>query len=149
MRPPSFTDVPSQLSDWVADVNAPPRPDDHTIVSLASAHGRFERIHPFRDGNGRVGRLLLNLMLVRRGYPPAVLRNRSRVAYLAALRRADRGDPWPLAELIARAVKVSLDRFLLPSLAGPLKLLPLSALGRTDKEVRALRAAADRGSCTP
>jgi hypothetical protein len=115
------------------------------LVDLAAAHGAFERIHPFRDGNGRVGRLLLNLLLVRRGYPPAVLRNRRRAAYLAALRRCDVGDPWPLAEVIARAVKESLDRFLLPNLAGPLKLLPLSALAGNEREVRALRAAAERG----
>jgi hypothetical protein len=46
--------------------------------------------------------------------------------------------------MVARAVKDSLDRFLLPNLAGPLKLLPLSALAGDGKEVRALRAAADR-----
>ena len=45
--------------------------------------------------------------------------------------RSDRGEYGPLAELIARAVKDSLDRFLLPALAGPLQVLPLSALART------------------
>jgi hypothetical protein len=57
----------------------------------------------------------------------------------------DAGDPWPLAEMLGRAVKDSLDRFLLPNLAGPVKLLPLSALTRPDLELRTLRAAADRG----
>lgn len=145
MTPPPFTDVPAEVSDWVAESLRPPAMDEHALVRLAALHGALERIHPFRDGNGRVGRLVLNLQLVRAGYPPAVLRNRHRSRYLLALRRADRGDPWPLAELIARAVKDSLDRFLLPSLAGPLKLLPLSALASPRLNVRALRASADRG----
>jgi hypothetical protein len=145
MTPPPFTDIPAEVLEWLRAVNVPPAEGRHVLLDLAAAHGGFERIHPFRDGNGRVGRLLLNLMLVRRGYPPAILRNRARSTYLATLRRADAGDPWSLAEMVARAVKDSLDRFLLPNLAGPLKLLPLSALARGDKEVRALRAAADRG----
>ena len=145
IKPPRFTDIPAEMADWLRAVNAPPAAGGPPLVDLAAAHGAFERIHPFRDGNGRVGRLLLNLLLVRRGYPPAILRNRARSAYLAALRRCDAGDPRPLAEMVARAVKESLDRFLLPNLAGPLKLLPLSALAGSDKEVRALRAAADRG----
>jgi len=144
MTPPPFTDLPAEVGEWLRAVNAPPTEGTHVLLALAAAHSGFERMHPFRDGNGRVGRLLLNLMLVRRGYPPAILRNRARSAYLASLRRADAGDPWQLAEMVARAVKDSLDRFLLPNLAGPLKLLPLSALAGDGKEVRALRAAADR-----
>jgi len=145
MTPPPFTDVPAEVNEWLSAVNASPPAGTHAVLHLAASHGSFERIHPFRDGNGRTGRLLMNLMLVRRGYPPAILRNRSRDRYLSAVRRADAGDPWPLAEMLGRAVKESLDRFLLPNLAGPLKLLPLSALAGDDKGARALRAAADRG----
>lgn len=145
MKPPSFTDVPAAISDWLAVANAAPLNDEHLIVTLARSHSEFERIHPFRDGNGRVGRLVMNLLLVRRGYPPAIIRNRTRSRYLVALRRADAGDPWPLAELLGRAVKDSLDRFLLPNLAEPLRLVPLSALADERVTVRALRAAADRG----
>jgi hypothetical protein len=61
------------------------------------------------------------------------------------LERSDRGEDGPLAELIARAVKDSLDRFLLPVLAGPLQLLPLSALARTGVTPLALRRAAEKG----
>ena len=145
MVPPSFPDVPAAVADWLTAVNTVPETGEHLLVHLASTHGRFERIHPFRDGNGRVGRLLLNLLLVRCGYPPAVLRNRDRAKYLAALRRSDGGDPWPLTEIVARAVKDSLDRFLLPNLAGPLKLLPITALASSPREARQLRVAAERG----
>jgi Fic family protein len=56
------------------------------------------------DGNGRTGRLLLNLVLVRLGYAPATVYLRDRVRYLRALQAADQGDPGPLAELLARSV---------------------------------------------
>ena len=62
------------------------------------------------------------------------------------MRRADRDEFAPLAELIARAVKESLDRFLLPNLAGPVKLMPLSALERQGLSARGLRAAAEKGT---
>jgi fido (protein-threonine AMPylation protein) len=101
----------------------------HPIVHAAEHHSWFERIHPFVDGNGRVGRLILNFMLVQRGYPPAVILKEQRAAYLRALRLADRGNPSPLAEVIARAVSGALARFLIPNLAGDAKLVPLAALG--------------------
>ncbi|MBX3030771.1 MAG: Fic family protein [Chloroflexi bacterium] len=144
MVPPPFTQVHAAITDWL-DALGSDRAATHPIVRIAAAHGEFERIHPFRDGNGRVGRLILNLLLVRSGYPPAVLRNKIRTAYLKALRRSDAGDQGPLTEIVARAVKESLDRFLLPSLAGPTRLLPLSALALDARGARALRAAVERG----
>lgn len=104
----------------------------------------FERIHAFLDGNGRVGRLLMNLVLVRLGYPPAIIQKRERERYLDALARADRGDPGPLGELIARAILDNLTRLILPAVAGPSKLLPLEALATKDVKVIALRNAARR-----
>ncbi len=145
MTPTPFTDVHSLVTDWLARFNVEPAAGTHVMEHLATLHGEFERIHPFRDGNGRTGRLVLNLVLVRRGYAPAIVYKRDRVRYLRALDRSDRGEHGPLAELIARAVKDSLDRFLLPALAGPLQVLPLSALARTDLSPLALRRAAEKG----
>lgn len=144
MKPPPFPEVPARVRDWLADVNDGPR-DRHAIVFLADSHAGFERIHPFRDGNGRTGRLLLNLLLVRHGYPPAIVLKRDRTRYLAALGRADAGDPGSLAELLARAVKRSVDRFLLPALAGPLRLVPISSLATELLSHNALLTAAKRG----
>ena len=48
--------------------------DSHPILRIAEQHARFERIHPFTDGNGRVGRLLANWSLVRADYPPMIIR---------------------------------------------------------------------------
>jgi hypothetical protein len=81
-------------------------------------HCRFEQIHPFLDGDGRTGRVILNLLLVRLGYPPAIIYGNERTAYLTYLRRADSGDCGALAEFLARAIfRTSLSSSSPPSLA--------------------------------
>jgi hypothetical protein len=159
MHPPPWPDVPPQVGDWIARAQhlkgyakgwfetgmALSEPSAHPIAHLAELHAAFERIHPFRDGNGRTGRLALNLMLVRLGYPPAIVYKKDRAKYLRWLDRADKGDPAPLGELLARAVMHGIDRFLLPALAGPKRLIPLTALADHELSLIALRRAADRG----
>jgi Fic family protein len=145
MKPPPFSDVPALVTDWVTQANAGAPSGVHPIFHLAALHAGFERIHPFRDGNGRAGRLLLNLLLVRHGYPPAIIHKRNRPRYLASLDRADKGDTGPLAEMLAREVRDSIHRFLLPALAGPLRTVPLSALGTKTLSKTALASAAKRG----
>ena len=144
MTPPPFPDVPALVTDWLRDVNRGPAGDQHAMVFVADVHALFERIHPFRDGNGRVGRLATNLLLVRHGYPPAVIHKRDRTRYLNALRRADRGDPEPLAEMFARSVTDGIHRFLLPGLAGPHRLVPLRSLADGELSGNALAVAAKR-----
>lgn len=115
------------------------------MEELAKLHARFEQIHPFLDGNGRAGRLVLNLLLVRLGYPPAIVYKKDRSRYLAALRRADDGDPGPLGEFLARAVLDNLYKFVVPAVAGPARLVPLPALATEELSANALRVAAVRG----
>ena len=146
MKPPSFTEIDYAMGDWVSEAcsirepRAAPLPE-----KLAKLHSAFERTHPFLDGNGRVGRLVLNLLLVRLGYPPAVVYKRERERYLRALRRADAGDPGPLGELIARSVTDNLYRFVLPAIARDDRLVPLASLATQDLAESALRIAAVRG----
>src|SRR5205814_5684699 len=143
--PPDYTDVPSHLHDWVEDV-AHIRKDPAPVAeAVARRHAAFERIHPFLDGNGRVGRLLMNLILVRLGYPPAIIQKRERPRYLEALRRADAADAGPLGEMVARAILENLMRFILPALAGPARLVPLEALATRAASHQALSMAARRG----
>ncbi len=145
MRPPTYPLVHARMTEWVKQANEGFRKDEPPCVRVARLHGAFEGIHPFLDGNGRTGRLLMNLLLIRAGHPPAIIQKRERLAYLKALGRSDRGDEAPLGELIARAVLDSLLRFLLPAVAGDVKLLPLAALATTELSVAALRQAAERG----
>jgi len=144
MTPSPWNDVPAEIRSWLDDlagIPAAPRP----MEALAVAHHEFEQVHPFLDGNGRTGRLLLNLMLVRLGYAPAVIYKRDRDKYLRGLRAADAGDPGPLGEMLARAVLDNLYRFVVPAVAGPNRLVPLAALVRDSLSEGALRVAAHRG----
>lgn len=152
MTPPPWPDVRAQITSWVDEVNAfgaeaasgglrarglPTR--------LARIHNGFERIHPFIDGNGRVGRLVLNLILVRLGFPPAIIFKRERDKYLQALDQADKGDYGRLAEQLARSVIDNLHRFVVPNIAGPARLVPLRSLADAELTFEALRQAARRG----
>lgn len=64
----------------------------HPIVCAAIFHHKFEKIHPFLDGNGRTGRMLLNYILMSNNYPPVVIRTKARPNYLRGLRKADKSD---------------------------------------------------------
>jgi Fic family protein len=73
------------------------------LVLAAVVHNRFEGIHPFRDGNGRVGRLLMNNILIRHGLPPVNIELRNRAQYYAALKSYQvEGDIRPTIELLLR-----------------------------------------------
>ncbi len=149
MAPVTWPQVPAEMHGWIEDVRAlgatgledrPALPE-----RLAELHARFGRIHPFLDGNGRTGRLVLNLALVRLGYPPAIIYKADRPRYLRALRRADVGENGELGELIARAVLDNLYKFVVPAVAGPARLVPLAALRDDRISQAALRSAAKRG----
>jgi Fic family protein len=64
----------------------------YPLVLSGIFHHKFEKIHPFFDGNGRVGRMLLNAILLQSGYPPLIIRKKNRAAYLEALGAADKSE---------------------------------------------------------
>jgi hypothetical protein len=145
MTPPSWVEVHALMTDWVKQANRLQARSSSLPEDMARLHCRFEQVHPFLDGNGRTGRLLLNLLLVRLGYPPAAIYKKQRDRYLQALRRADQDDFGALGELLARAVLDNLYRFVVPAVAGPARLVPLHALATKQVNANALRAAAVRG----
>ena len=145
MVPPAWPDVPALMTDWITDVNRLQPATEQFPEAIAGLHCRFEQIHPFLDGNGRAGRLVLNLLLVRLGYPPVIVYKNQRDPYLDAHRKADRGDTGPLGELIARGILDTLYKFVIPAVAGPGRLVPLAALVDTRVSHSALRQAAARG----
>jgi hypothetical protein len=103
------------MEEWVRFVNAKGgRPSD-PLERAALAHAGFEVVHPFLDGNGRTGRLLLNWMLLRAGYPPAIILVEERARYISALASAAPPQPLeygPLAQLVAERVDSSLTLYL-------------------------------------
>jgi len=64
----------------------------HPLILAALFHEKFERIHPFYDGNGRTGRMLLNLILLRSGFPPLIVENKKRKEYYAVLATGHKAD---------------------------------------------------------
>ncbi|WP_160036779.1 Fic family protein [Paenibacillus sp. An7] len=86
--------------------------DMHPVKLAAVLHHKLVAIHPFTDGNGRVSRLAMNFILLKNGYPPAIIRNEKREDYYVALEQADNGDLEPIINLIALEVKSSLEMML-------------------------------------
>jgi Fic family protein len=85
---PPPAEVPPLMSDFAAWLaQAPDTPD-----TAFMAHRRLVDIHPFNDGNGRTARLLMNLVLIRGGYPPVAVRPEDRLAYIHALQEAQAGQ---------------------------------------------------------
>ena len=99
--------VPSEMNDlltWYRKETEAAQ--DAQIVAVAvEFHYRFVRIHPFDDGNGRVSRLLMNYILLSKGYPPVDIHADDKKRYLRFLRDADKGDLEPLIEYVAEKVE--------------------------------------------
>ncbi len=104
----SPTDTPFEMQKllvWFREQE----PNLHPVMLAAMLHYKFVRIHPFDDGNGRISRLLMNYVLLRSGYPPAVIKSKDKNNYLFALNRADVGDIAAFVEYIGNQVIWSLQ----------------------------------------
>lgn len=98
-------------------------------VELAAfAHHEFVKIHPFVDGNGRTARLLTNLILLKNGYVPIVIRNKDKKKYFDSLEKAHFGNLSVFVEFIAKMVEESLIRYIeiFSKTTKENELLPLS-----------------------
>jgi len=96
----------AELIDWT-------NTSDLDIVLKSSIfHHRFVWIHPFFDGNGRTVRLLFNLLLMKEGFPPAIILKNDRKKYYDALNTANNGDYSKLLLLILQALERSLNIYL-------------------------------------
>lgn len=109
-EPPPAWEVPARIADWAAWL-ADQEGAGEQVELVAVAHHRLVAIHPFLDGNGRTARLVLNLLLLRAGYPPAIITRVNRAQYYRVLAAADRGNDAPLANLVGRAVERSLTLY--------------------------------------
>lgn len=108
---PNWVKVPDLMREfyiWLHD-----SADEHPVRLAADAHYKFVSIHPFVDGNGRTARLLMNLLLMQEGYPPALIRNEDRARYINSLEQAQLGGTLDdYYQIICEAVERSLDIYL-------------------------------------
>ena len=117
-QPPSVLDVPQQMSELVAWTNAASAPP---ALAASVVHSWLTIIHPFEDGNGRVARLLANIVLLRANWSALIVRASDRLQYLDALASSDGGgDLLPLFDLFVKSIKRTLRELETPALAGKL-----------------------------
>jgi len=84
----------------------------HPVRHAALAHYKLVFIHPFLDGNGRTSRLLMNLILMRAGFPPVIIRRADREVYYKHLQTANEGDIRPFIRFIALCTEKTLEAYL-------------------------------------
>ncbi len=103
--------VPGLMAHFIENITT--KSDLHPVELAAEAHYQLVTIHPFVDGNGRTARLLMNLILMQHGFPPALIRKRDRLRYIGSLEKAQLGgSKEDCYKLIAAAVDRSLDIYL-------------------------------------
>ena len=122
--PPDWSKIVKLMDELIEKIA---ESKDHPVETASFLHHKFVEIHPFSDGNGRVARLLTNLYLIARDYPPVVLKKEDRGKYYKSLKAADAGNLGPFANFIAKAVDENLTLYLSIS-GGTDELLPLKEL---------------------
>jgi Fic family protein len=146
-RPPPGYQVQEQMTkffEWMTESKS----KYHAVEFAALAHHRFVAIHPFEDGNGRTGRLLMNLLLMRSGYPIAIIQKNDRAKYYNALDDADAGDLLAIVRMVAQAVERTLNIYLkaVAKSSSHTELLLLSELAdKTEFSAKHLNLLARKG----
>lgn len=101
------------MSDFVEWLNSNQLlTEAHPVQIAALAHYKFVYIHPFYDGNGRTARLLMNLILMKSGYPPIIIRKQERLDYYDYLEMANQGDIKPFIRFIAKCTQRTLEEYI-------------------------------------
>lgn len=110
--PPRASLVPDLMEDFVDWLNSEEALRLHPVKYAALAHYKLVFVHPFVDGNGRTARLLMNLLLMRVGYPPVIVRKQDRALYYEYLQLGNEGDVRPFVRFIAECTERTLDVYL-------------------------------------
>uniref|UniRef100_A0A0V0J7R3 protein adenylyltransferase n=1 Tax=Schistocephalus solidus TaxID=70667 RepID=A0A0V0J7R3_SCHSO len=110
--PPAAELIPQLMDELMTWVNSEEAAELHPIEQAALAHWKLVYIHPFYDGNGRTARLLMNLILMRVGFPPAIIRKEDRHLYYETLKTANIGDVRPFIRFITDCAERTLDDYL-------------------------------------
>ncbi len=102
--------VQSAMTDLLDWYRYPENQDEHPIIIAATMHYRFVKIHPFDDGNGRMARLLMNMILIKHGYTVAIIRREQRNGYLRTLDEVQRTERLAtFIDYVAASCRYSLD----------------------------------------
>lgn len=112
--PPHFLQIQNEMNSLFAYYNEK-KDTLHPVELAARFHFKFVYIHPFSDGNGRTARLLMNLILMKNGYPPAIVKaeSKQRLKYYETLETASfKQDVKPFVRLISECVEDSLTTYL-------------------------------------
>jgi Fic family protein len=109
--PPNANKVSDLLDELIAFVNKNPLGLNDIVLSTIFHH-KLVWIHPFFDGNGRTVRLAMNLILMRKGFPPAIILKNDRKKYYEALNAANNGNYQKLVLLMVQALERSLNIYL-------------------------------------
>jgi Fic family protein len=101
--PPDHDEVPGLTKKHIENLNSGAK-DKHLLERASDLHAEFESIHPFTDGNGRIGRLLLSILTIKDGYCPVIIPPIKRAEYITALQKTNKGDLQTLRILILSVV---------------------------------------------
>jgi len=108
---PNPAKVPELMDNFEKWLHSPN--NDHPSKISADAHYKLVSVHPFVDGNGRTARLLMNLLLMQEGYPPALIKKEDRGKYINSIEKAQLGGSLnDYYELVYEAIERSLDIYL-------------------------------------
>ena len=110
-KPPQSFEVQSKMQEFIKNYNENIT-KLHPIELASFVHIEFVKIHPFIDGNGRTSRLLMNLELIKAGFPPVVIELEDRLEYYKALDIAHtENDYKPFLELMKKVVEKSFEPY--------------------------------------
>ena len=101
--PPDYQKVPELMKKHIENINKDVK-DKHLLEQASYLHAEFESIHPFTDGNGRIGRLLLSIFTIKKGYCPVIIPPIKRAEYITAMRKSNKGDLNTLRALVLSVV---------------------------------------------
>jgi Fic family protein len=115
-KPPSPEHILSEMSEfdkWLSEASSPGSlfSQDEAVLVASAAHTWFVTIHPFIDGNGRVARLLMNLLFMRYGFPIAVITREDRARYYDALELSQSSDLTGFVSLVSESLEESLEEY--------------------------------------
>jgi Fic family protein len=109
--PPNANKVSDLLDELINFVNNNPLSLNDMVLTTIFHH-KLVWIHPFFDGNGRTVRLAMNLLLMRKGFPPAIILKTDRKKYYESLNQANKGNYHKLCLLMLQAVERSLNMYI-------------------------------------